>query len=448
MHCNPKNKAILNIVSIKLALTVLLLKLFLVAFAQPVTGVWRGRMVQGTGFKQRSAPLEVKLIAQGDSIVGTAYYYGVGKNYIRYSLKGYFGQEYNTVYWQDYYMIDMYPKKAPEAREFDELLKASADFSCPDGITMKLDGFARLPGVPEFKLELKKMGNSLFPDEWDDVISGYFMGMARAEVVDSVWQISSEPLIAKTTISKKADKEGIAKNVKPNTAISNDRPVETIPITPMTAPAGDSQSVAKEMVTEKPTPAPVAKPTPRPTAPVDITAEIAKTNAQNRQTTTPANPQTTAPQPQPKAEIPIANPAPVTPPVAVAVMPPQPLPEAVMEEAFKERRKVVQSEIAIGGDTLELRFYDNADVDGDSISLFLNGVPMFQHVRLDVKPYIFKIPLENLPEISELAMVAENLGAIPPNTAFMEAFVLGKRYTARLESTEETTAVIRLVRRE
>jgi hypothetical protein len=119
-----------------------------------------------------------------------------------------------------------------------------------------------------------------------------------------------------------------------------------------------------------------------------------------------------------------------------------------MQTAFTSRKKVVQTEIPISGDTLELRFYDNAEVDGDSISLFLNGVAFFQQVRLEVKPYIVKIALENLPPISELAMVAENLGAIPPNTAYMEAFVQGKRYTARIESTEQTTGVIRLVKQE
>jgi hypothetical protein len=69
-------------------------------------------------------------------------------------------------------------------------------------------------------------------------------------------------------------------------------------------------------------------------------------------------------------------------------------------------------------------------------------------VRLDVRAYIFKIPVQSLPDISELAMVAENLGAIPPNTAFMEAIVNGQRYTARIESTENSSGVIRLVKKE
>jgi hypothetical protein len=41
-------------------------------------------------------------------------------------------------------------------------------------------------------------------------------------------------------------------------------------------------------------------------------------------------------------------------------------------------------------------------------------------------------------------MVAENLGAIPPNTAYMVALVGDKRYEVNLSSTEETSGMIRL----
>jgi len=43
-------------------------------------------------------------------------------------------------------------------------------------------------------------------------------------------------------------------------------------------------------------------------------------------------------------------------------------------------------------------------------------------------------------------MVAENLGSIPPNTSLMIAWCNGQRYEARLESTENTSAMIRFVK--
>jgi hypothetical protein len=99
------------------------------------------------------------------------------------------------------------------------------------------------------------------------------------------------------------------------------------------------------------------------------------------------------------------------------------------------------------GDTVEIHFYDNAEIDGDSISLFMNNKLVFEHVKLSEKPYIIKFAVSDLSESNELVMVAENLGAIPPNTSYMIAYINNQRYTANLESTEGSSAMIRFVRR-
>jgi len=117
-----------------------------------------------------------------------------------------------------------------------------------------------------------------------------------------------------------------------------------------------------------------------------------------------------------------------------------------IEEEFKIREKVIAAEIPAVGDSIELRFYDNAEIDGDSISLFLNNKLIFQHIRLTAVAYIIKIPVNDLNETNELVMVAENLGEIPPNTSYMLAIVNDKRYEAMLKSTEETSAVVRLIK--
>lgn len=117
-----------------------------------------------------------------------------------------------------------------------------------------------------------------------------------------------------------------------------------------------------------------------------------------------------------------------------------------IEEDFKIREKIIATEIPISGDSIELRFYDNAQIDGDSISLFLNNKLIFQHIRLTAAPYTVKLPVSELNQTNELVMVAENLGEIPPNTSYMLAIVDNKRYEAMLKSTEETSAVIRLTK--
>lgn len=118
-----------------------------------------------------------------------------------------------------------------------------------------------------------------------------------------------------------------------------------------------------------------------------------------------------------------------------------------IEEVFLSRKNVLTKEIPVNGDSLELRFYDNAEIDGDSISLFLNDRLIFQHVRLVEKAFIFKLPVSELKDKNELVMLAENLGAIPPNTSYMVAIVGDKRYEANLASDANVSAMIRFVKR-
>jgi hypothetical protein len=147
--------------------------------------------------------------------------------------------------------------------------------------------------------------------------------------------------------------------------------------------------------------------------------------------TTPATP--------PPAVVAVAAPQPAAP---IAV--PAPAPEIAAK--FTEREKVVNTIIPVTADSIELHFYDNAEVDGDSISLFLNNQLIFQHIRLSDRPYVIKLSGDQLKNGNELTMVAENLGAIPPNTSYMVAFVDNKRYDATLTSSEKSSAVIRFKR--
>jgi hypothetical protein len=137
----------------------------------------------------------------------------------------------------------------------------------------------------------------------------------------------------------------------------------------------------------------------------------------------------------------------IAPPVVKEEKPENPFsPPPTIEEKFVLRKKVLVTEIPLAGDSVELRFYDNAEIDGDSISLFLNDKLIFQHIRLLGSAYTIKLAVKDLSEINELIMVAENLGSIPPNTSFMVALVDDKRYEARLESTEGSSAMIRFVK--
>jgi hypothetical protein len=125
-----------------------------------------------------------------------------------------------------------------------------------------------------------------------------------------------------------------------------------------------------------------------------------------------------------------------------------PVKKETVEEKFAARKKTFVKEIPVTGDSIELRFYDNAEVDGDSISLFLNDKLIFEHIRLTEKAYTIKLAVSELNATNDLTMVAENLGTIPPNTSYMVVMVGENRYDARLESDEGSSAVVRFIKKE
>ena len=129
-----------------------------------------------------------------------------------------------------------------------------------------------------------------------------------------------------------------------------------------------------------------------------------------------------------------------------AITPEEPIKPLTIEEKFVSRKKIFTKDIPLSGDSIVLNFYDNGEIDGDSISLFLNDQLIFSHLLLTGKAHIIKLAISELKEINELTMVAENLGSIPPNTSYMEAIVEGHRYSAYLASNEGSSAMIRLIK--
>jgi hypothetical protein len=120
--------------------------------------------------------------------------------------------------------------------------------------------------------------------------------------------------------------------------------------------------------------------------------------------------------------------------------------QQTVEEKFVARKKTLATVIPLTGDSIELRFYDNAEIDGDSIALFMNNTLVFKNIRLTDQAYTIKFSTSALENDNELVMVAENLGSIPPNTSLMVAIVGDKRYEARLQSSEGSSAMIRFIK--
>jgi hypothetical protein len=115
-----------------------------------------------------------------------------------------------------------------------------------------------------------------------------------------------------------------------------------------------------------------------------------------------------------------------------------------INENFKKRKQIVSKQIEVASDSVRLSFYDNAEVDGDSISVFLNGKLILAHQALSERAFNVYVQLDSNREINEVSMFAENLGKYPPNTALMVISDGDKRYETFLSSDFKGNATIRL----
>ena len=112
----------------------------------------------------------------------------------------------------------------------------------------------------------------------------------------------------------------------------------------------------------------------------------------------------------------------------------------IAESAFKEI-----PEIKVDTGTIRLDFYDNAQVDGDSITVLVDKKVVLTHQRLSAKPLTTYVKVDLNNTFHEIEMVAENLGDIPPNTAILIITAGKNRHLVSLSSTETKSARVRIV---
>ena len=132
--------------------------------------------------------------------------------------------------------------------------------------------------------------------------------------------------------------------------------------------------------------------------------------------------------------------------IAVTIIP-RKVVNYVIEKEYTERENVVANEIEVASDSLKVDFYDNGEVDGDSISIFYNNKLIAFHQMLSTKAVHFDLVLDSTKQFNELTMFADNLGSIPPNTALMVIDDGKKRYEARLSSNLEKNATVKIKRK-
>lgn len=114
-------------------------------------------------------------------------------------------------------------------------------------------------------------------------------------------------------------------------------------------------------------------------------------------------------------------------------------------------RRILQSdfdhikEIRVDTGTIKLDFYDNAEIDGDSISVTLDNKVLVAHQRLGIKPVTVEVKVDLTHREQEVTMIAENLGTISPNTAMLIISAGDKKYRLFLASDKQKSAQVRII---
>lgn len=206
-----------------------------------------------------------------------------------------------------------------------------------------------------------------------------------------------------------------------NTATTQAKP----PAASQSKPPTTAQSKPPTTSQTKP-PATASKPPTSKSTPSGSTAKAQPAKPEN-------NPQVTTPKQEPAKEVVKAKTEPAKP---LPAMPPPP-------PVLKERKNELFKTITTSERFIEISFFDNGEIDGDTISVYNNNRLIASKKGLTAKAVTIKIELSENEPLQDVVMVAENLGSIPPNTALMIVKAGTQRYTLNLTSTEQKNAMVR-----
>jgi hypothetical protein len=114
---------------------------------------------------------------------------------------------------------------------------------------------------------------------------------------------------------------------------------------------------------------------------------------------------------------------------------------------FSRRSIIYTKDLEIGSDSLRVSLYDNGEIDGDTVTVFLNGKPVLTHQELTARAINIYLTLDNSKDVNEVSLFAENLGRIPPNTALMVVTDGISRFEVFLSSSYTQNATVRIKKR-
>jgi hypothetical protein len=208
----------------------------------------------------------------------------------------------------------------------------------------------------------------------------------------------------------------------------------------VSAPAPETEKKITEEPVAKTTPPPAeAKPTPVKEQPVVKTTPVVKE--------------------KPVTEKPVVKTEPVVKKEPVVEKPMVKQPETVVAKASREKnvfqstpgsavdadkRKIETIEaLYFKSDSLVLTLYDNGEVDGDTVSVLMNGKLLMPNVGLSTHAVTKTIYTNDISADSiQLVMYAETLGSLPPNTGLLIVYDGTDRYEIRFSGDMQKSSAI------
>lgn len=185
--------------------------------------------------------------------------------------------------------------------------------------------------------------------------------------------------------------------------------------------------IKKDTVKSKPTTPPVKKP-------IVITKPVVKTNPPVTKPVVKINPPIVTKPKTDTAKIKI-NTLPI-----VKTNPPVIIPKPAV---LKNRTNELMKSLTVSSQDVTVKLYDNGEIDGDTISVYLDNKLVLSSKGLTTVPLVINFKIDENDTDHELTMVAENLGRIPPNTSLMIVEAGEQRFDVRITSTEQKNAVVR-----
>ena len=136
---------------------------------------------------------------------------------------------------------------------------------------------------------------------------------------------------------------------------------------------------------------------------------------------------------------------------AIVKKEPEKIPEAKTKQAASDINgriiETIQS-VNYSSDSLVISLYDNGEIDGDTVSVLMNGNVIMPMVGLSTNAVRKTIYTKDITDSIQIVMYAENLGSLPPNTGLLIVYDGKERYEIRFSGDLKKNAAIVFRRKE